>query len=60
MRNARLHLYDDEGQLFIHPEYVAKGLMVPSYVDFHYQNWSGIGGLLTRATTPFQTRLIGQ
>ncbi len=34
-RNVSLHLYDDEGQLFIHPEYVAKGLMVPSYVDFH-------------------------
>ena len=34
-RNVRLHLYDDEGQLFIHPEYVAKGLMVPSYLDFH-------------------------
>jgi hypothetical protein len=34
-RNVSLHLYDDEGQLFIHSEYVAKGLMVPSYVDFH-------------------------
>ncbi|MBD1876974.1 hypothetical protein H6F75_26165 [Nodosilinea sp. FACHB-131] len=34
-RNVRLHLYDDEGQLFIEPLSVAKGLMVPSYVDFH-------------------------
>lgn len=34
-RNVSLHLYDDDGQLFIHPECVAKGLMVPSYVDFH-------------------------
>lgn len=35
LRNVRLHLYDDEGQLYIEPLYVAKGLMVPSYVDFH-------------------------
>ena len=34
-RNVRLHIYDDEGQLFIPADYVAKGLMVPSYVDFH-------------------------
>ncbi|QQE64154.1 hypothetical protein GFS31_08330 [Leptolyngbya sp. BL0902] len=34
-RNVSLHLYDDEGQLYIEPLYVAKGLMVPSYVDFH-------------------------
>jgi hypothetical protein len=34
-RNVSLHLYDDEGQLYIHPEYLAKGLIVPSYVDFH-------------------------
>ncbi|MBD1918299.1 MULTISPECIES: hypothetical protein [Cyanophyceae] len=34
-RNVRLHLYDDEGQLFIEPLSVSKGLMVPSYVDFH-------------------------
>lgn len=34
-RNVSLHLYDDQGQLFIHESYVAKGLMIPSYVDFH-------------------------
>jgi hypothetical protein len=34
-RNVSLHLYDDEGQLFIESSYVAQGLMVPSYVDFH-------------------------
>lgn len=34
-RNVRLHLYDDEGQLFIHSEYVAKGLVVPGYVGCH-------------------------
>ncbi|MBE9109883.1 hypothetical protein IQ273_10735 [Nodosilinea sp. LEGE 07298] len=34
-RNVRLHLYDDDGQLYIEPLSVAKGLMVPSYVDFH-------------------------
>lgn len=34
-RNVSLHLYDDEGQLFIQADYVARGLVVPSYVDFH-------------------------
>jgi hypothetical protein len=34
-RNVSLHLYYDEGQLYIKPLYVAKGLMVPNYVDFH-------------------------
>jgi hypothetical protein len=34
-RNVSLHLYDDEGQLCIEPSYVAQGLMVPTYVDFH-------------------------
>ena len=34
-RNVSLHLYDEDGQLFIHTEYIAKGLLVPSYVDFH-------------------------
>jgi len=34
-RNVSLHLYDEQGQLYIEPSYVAKGLMVPSYVDFH-------------------------
>jgi len=30
-----LHLYDDQGQLFIEPNYKAKGLIVPQYLDFH-------------------------
>jgi hypothetical protein len=34
-RNVSLHLYDDEGHLYIEPSYMAKGLMVPTYVDFH-------------------------
>ncbi|WP_017301966.1 hypothetical protein [Nodosilinea nodulosa] len=34
-RNVRLHLYDDEGQLYIEHLSITKGLMVPSYVDFH-------------------------
>jgi len=34
-RNVSLHLYDDQGQLYIEPLYVQKGLLVPSYVDFH-------------------------
>ena len=34
-RNVSLHLYDAQGQLYIEPSYVASGLMVPTYVDFH-------------------------
>ena len=34
-RQVSLHLYDAMGQLFIVPEWIEKGLMVPSYVDFH-------------------------
>jgi len=34
-RNVSLHLYDEQGQLYIEPLYVQKGLMVPCYVDFH-------------------------
>lgn len=34
-RNVSLHLYDEDGQLYIEPSYVTRGLMVPSYVDFH-------------------------
>ena len=34
-RNVSLHLYDSQGQLYIEPSYVERGLMVPQYVDFH-------------------------
>ncbi len=34
-RNVSLHLYDATGQLMIFPQYLEKGLLVPSYVDFH-------------------------
>lgn len=34
-RNVSLHLYDTTGQLMIDPQYLEKGLLVPSYVDFH-------------------------
>ena len=34
-RNVSLHLYDATGQLMIFPQYLKKGLLVPTYVDFH-------------------------
>lgn len=34
-RNVSLHLYDASGQLMIYPQYLEKGLLVPTYVDFH-------------------------
>lgn len=34
-RNVSLHLYDAGGQLMIYPQYLEKGLLVPTYVDFH-------------------------
>lgn len=34
-RHVSLHLYDASGQLFIVPEWIEQGLMIPSYVDFH-------------------------
>lgn len=34
-RNVSLHLYDATGQLMIWPQYIDKGLLIPSYVDFH-------------------------
>ncbi len=34
-RNVGLHLYDAGGQLMIYPDWVEKGLLVPTYVDFH-------------------------
>lgn len=34
-RNVSLHLYDAAGQLMIEPLYLEKGLLIPTYVDFH-------------------------
>lgn len=34
-RNVSLHLFDDQGQLYIEPCHIARGLMVPCYVGFH-------------------------
>lgn len=34
-RNVSLNLYDATGQMMIEPSYVAAGLCIPSYVDFH-------------------------
>jgi len=34
-RNVGLHLYDAGGQLMIYPDWLEKGLLVPTYVDFH-------------------------
>jgi len=34
-RNVSLHLYDAGGQLMIYPLYLEKGLLIPTYVDFH-------------------------
>lgn len=34
-RKVGLHLYDATGQLMIYPQYLEKGLLVPTYVDFH-------------------------
>lgn len=34
-RNVSLHLYDALGQLMIVPQFLAQGLMIPEYVDFH-------------------------
>ena len=34
-RNVSLHLYDAMGQLMIFPQWLKKGLFVPSYVEFH-------------------------
>jgi hypothetical protein len=34
-RNVSLHLYDATGQLMIFPQWLEKGLFIPSYVDSH-------------------------
>ena len=34
-RNVSLNLYDRSGQLYIEPLYIEKGLLIPTYVDFH-------------------------
>jgi hypothetical protein len=34
-KSVSLHLFDKTGQLYIYPSYVEKGLMIPTYVDFH-------------------------
>ena len=34
-RRISLHLYDERGQLMIEPSFIAGGLFIPSYVDFH-------------------------
>jgi hypothetical protein len=34
-RNVSLHLYDATGQLMIFPQWLEKGLFIPSYVDYH-------------------------
>ena len=34
-RNVGLYLYDATGQLMILPQWLEKGLFVPSYIDFH-------------------------
>lgn len=34
-RNVSLHLYDASGQLFILPQWIESGLMIPEYVDHH-------------------------
>lgn len=34
-RNVSLHLYDASGQLFILPQWIENGLMIPEYVDHH-------------------------
>lgn len=34
-RNVSLHLYDASGQLMIYPQYLERGLLVPTYIDFH-------------------------
>ena len=34
-RNVSLHLYDATGQLMIFPQWLEKGLFIPSYVDCH-------------------------
>ena len=54
-RDLTLHLYDDQGQLFIEPTYQAKGLMVPQYVDFHVSelDWYRKASDHGQGTTPY-------
>lgn len=34
-RTVSLHLYDSTGQLFIPPQWIERGLLIPEYVDYH-------------------------